>query len=262
MATSKTPVVAVITNYNMAASLDRLLKQVVIQGYHEIFVIDDASTDHSREVIKKHSGVQLIAGKTNVGSGANRNRILDAIDYEAIIHFIDADMRLISEHNVETAQAIFNDSSVGIIGGLIVTPDQQQLSFNYGPRFSLYAALSGSLQLAITNKPLLASWFHSFLKPYPYLRQAPQARQVFWVAEGNMLVQLSLFRKLGGFHPGLRYHEIQDMAIKVHQANYHVVFDPRISAEHPFMGFTSSQKQKAIRKASWQLVRIYGLHLK
>ena len=46
------PVVAAIPNYNMGEHLRVLLPQVLSQRYDDIFVLDDASTDDSVDVVQ------------------------------------------------------------------------------------------------------------------------------------------------------------------------------------------------------------------
>src|ERR1700733_10790058 len=91
----KSPVVAAIPNFNMAESLRRLIPQVLAQRYDGVYVLDDASTDHSVDVVNHFgSDVRMVRSPENRGAGANRNQIIDHIGEEVIIHFIDADMDL------------------------------------------------------------------------------------------------------------------------------------------------------------------------
>ena len=121
---NKLPVVAAIPNYNMADSLRELLPQLAEQNYAAIFVLDDASIDDSRETVNDFDkNIQFVAGSENVGAGANRNRITEALGFNAIIHFIDADMRLETEHVPELAQEVISSNVLGFIGGLIKDTD-------------------------------------------------------------------------------------------------------------------------------------------
>src|SRR3974377_651519 len=89
------PVVAAIPNHNMGDNLRRLLPQVLAQHYDAVFVLDDASTDHSADVVSEFGDeVKFVRSRENRGAGANRNQILDQVADGALIHFIDADMDL------------------------------------------------------------------------------------------------------------------------------------------------------------------------
>jgi N-acetylglucosaminyl-diphospho-decaprenol L-rhamnosyltransferase len=91
--TGRLPVVAAIPNYNMGENLRRLLPQVLAQRYDAVFVLDDASTDDSADVVRGFGDdVRFVRSDTNRGAGANRNQIIDQVPDGVLIHFIDADM--------------------------------------------------------------------------------------------------------------------------------------------------------------------------
>lgn len=115
------PVIAAIPNYNMADGLNRLLPTVVNQGYDKIFVLDDASNDNSREVVNSFRGrVQFVAGKSNLCSSGNRNRVLEVVRDNAIIHFLDADTEIASDNTPDKLRTIFLEPEIGFVGGLVL----------------------------------------------------------------------------------------------------------------------------------------------
>ena len=136
------PVVVAIPNFNMGASLCRLLPQVIAQGYDRVFVLDDASTDHSVDVVSEFGDeVTLVRSPENRGPGANRNQIIDHVDDGVIIHFIDADMDLATDGIPAVARevvAMYADRGIGLIGGLVSRLDGGQEYYNYGAVFSLW----------------------------------------------------------------------------------------------------------------------------
>ena len=67
------PVIAAIPNYNMGDNLSRLLPQVLAQHYNAVFMLDDASTYHSVDVVSGFGGeVKLLRSPENRGAGADR----------------------------------------------------------------------------------------------------------------------------------------------------------------------------------------------
>jgi N-acetylglucosaminyl-diphospho-decaprenol L-rhamnosyltransferase len=56
MPREKLPVIAAVPNYNMAETLRVLLPQLAAHDYDAMYVLDDASTDHSREVVAEFAG--------------------------------------------------------------------------------------------------------------------------------------------------------------------------------------------------------------
>lgn len=272
---SRLPVVAAVPNYNMANHLGSLLPTLADQEYEEIYVLDDASTDNSREVVEGFSrdldlNVHFVQGEENLGSGGNRNRIIPALGHEAIIHFIDADVRLISNGNVALAKEAFKDKSTGLVGGLITLPDGTPWMFNYGGRQSYAAAIGGWLQvqtnLLASKHPAVAKSIRSatawFLDDYPDITKLPEPKNVFWVGEANMLIPSKLFAEVGGFDPTLRYHEAHDIAHKLHDRGYKVRFNPRIQVEHPDFDLANMRNEDHADEASRIIKRKYGRFIK
>jgi len=101
------PVVAAIPNYNMGRHLRELIPQLLSQRYERIFVLDDASTDDSVDIVGEFGAdVRLLRNPENRGAGANRNQIIDRVGDGMLIHFIDADMELKTTHTPAVAREI------------------------------------------------------------------------------------------------------------------------------------------------------------
>lgn len=235
------PIIAVVPAHNNANTLPGLLEELIRQSYSDIYVIDDASTDDTVKVIQKYSPkVKLIENQKNVGSGANRNRIIGKTP-PAILHFIDADMRLLTQKSPEIIRQIEWPKNAAFIGGLIRNPDGSQNPFNFGPRPHIITGIfQGGLQFIIWAIGRL-SWqvgkflrflFSPLLKGLPniYTKQHPQ--RVHWAAESNMLVKSEEFAKHGGYDPRFKYSEIADFALRIHRKGQHGYFNPNIDALH------------------------------
>lgn len=268
MSRNSLPVVAAIPNYNMAHSLSELLPHIAEQDYAAVFVLDDASTDESREVVSDFDrSINFVAGSENVGAGANRNRIVNALGFNAIIHFVDADMHLETERVPELAQEVASSDNIGFVGGLIKEADGNQHPFNYGPRQCLRADIGANLQTYISSKvdtdpekaAELRERFYRFVADFPDLLAEPKARRIFWNAEANLLIRSDVFAGVGGFDPKLRDHEIQDLAIRLADAGLERRFDPALSALHKAVIVRSGNRNLQMMKAEWQIARKHGL---
>lgn len=241
MAKQEPPIVAVIPAHNASKTISALLDDLVGQGYDDIFVIDDASSDKTVRIVKKYRPkVKLIEGKENVGSGANRNRIIGKTP-PAIIHFIDADMRLLSRATPKIIRQIEWPKNAAFIGGMVRNPDGTQNPFNYGPRPHILTGVpQGGLQFIIwlagrlswPAGKFLRSLLTPLLKGLPniYIKQRP--RRVHWAAESNMIVRSEEFTEHGGYDPRFRYSEIVDFALRIHRKGQHGYFHPDIDALH------------------------------
>ncbi|WP_235010300.1 glycosyltransferase family 2 protein [Mycobacterium sp. 3519A] len=267
----QSPVVAAIPNYNMATSLRKLLPQVLAQSYDGVFVLDDASTDDTTDVVASFGGdVTLVRSRHNRGAAANRNQIIDHVADGAIIHFIDADMDLQTTETPTVAREVvarYADTGVGLIGGLVSRADGSQELDNYGAVFSLWGNSTALVQLMIdrlrTTKPPLARALRKALAPlmtqWPNILEPPAPAPAYWVHEGNMLVRSELFKAVGGYDPALREHEIQDLAIRLDRIGVRRYFDPSIEVVHREVDVRGHNRQRSVNKAALYLLRKHGL---
>ncbi|MHA1371852.1 MAG: glycosyltransferase family 2 protein [Promethearchaeota archaeon] len=87
---SKTKISIVIPMYNEARSIGFVLDRIPKFPNYEVIVVDDGSTDGSREVVRRYSNVKLICNKRNFGYG---RALLEGIKHasgDIIIH-LDSD---------------------------------------------------------------------------------------------------------------------------------------------------------------------------
>lgn len=77
----------VIASYNAAADLDACLASLLAAppADAELIVVDNASTDASREVVRRHAGVRLLALDTNRGFSAANNAGIRASQGELLL---------------------------------------------------------------------------------------------------------------------------------------------------------------------------------
>lgn len=268
---SQSPIVAAIPNFNMAESLRQLIPQVLKQGYDGVFVLDDASTDHSVDVVREYGiDVRMVRSTQNRGAGANRNQIIDQVGDDAIIHFIDADMDLKTAETPSVARQVigrYADRGVGVVGGLVTLADGRQEYCNYGAVFSLWGNLSSNLPRMVDQlnaKPRLAHALSKISRVvtsrWPNVLELPAPAPAYWVHEGNMLISSGLFRSLGGYDEQLRHHEVQDLAIRLAKRGVKTQFDPSIHVVHQHIDVRGKSRNKWAREASRYLIRKHGLY--
>ena len=205
------PVVAAIPNFNMGDSLRRLIPQV-LSALHRVFVLDDASTDHTVDVVSEFGDdVKLVRSQENRGAGANRNQVMPYVEDGAILHFIDADMDLETAEIPSVARELFAryaEWGVGVIGGLVNRADGTQEPVNYGAVYSVLGILSGSHVLLVDRyreRPRLAGAIQRPATPIardcPTLLGPPAPAPTYWVHEEDGLVYSTVFRSVGGYDP-------------------------------------------------------------
>ncbi len=92
------PVSIIIDNYNYGRYLRAAIESALAQTYSdvEVIVVDDGSTDESREVIKSYEERILPVVKANGGQGSALN-VGFAVSRGEIVMFLDADDELLPE---------------------------------------------------------------------------------------------------------------------------------------------------------------------
>lgn len=265
---SKLPVVAAVPNYNMAEQLQSLLPNLMAQGYTDIFVLDDASSDHSREVTETLStDIHFIGGDKQLEAGGNRNRIIPALGYKAIVHFIDADMELEAKRCAERIQEATPAQAVGFVAGLVREKSGRQMAYNYGPRQTLRNDIAGLFHLYLHSvgdkqpdrEKVLRARYEGFLKDWPDTSVTPFRRNIYWGAEGNLMVDSEVFSKVGGFDPKLQDHEIQDLAIRLDGYGLRRIFDPLVAATHHAVQVRAGNRGHELLKAEAAIARKHGV---
>jgi glycosyltransferase involved in cell wall biosynthesis len=95
----------VITNYNYAAYLPAAIESALAQSHDnvEIVVVDDGSSDGSREIIARYSAAVMPVLKQNGGQGSAVNAGFAACSGDAVL-FLDADDELLPKAAASVAR--------------------------------------------------------------------------------------------------------------------------------------------------------------
>lgn len=262
------PVIAAIPNYNMADSLSTLLTQLISEGYDAIYILDDASTDTSREVVATFgSKACWVGSNTNLGAGGNRNRILQAHPEECIIHFLDADVHLETDKPAAKARRLMAQPNLAFVGGLVLDSDSKQSLWNYGPNsVTLYSLMTALVQQLFAKIQAPRPWWRKWIRiitkrarsEWPDIAMLPGQRSAYWVLEGNLLVKRSVLQKLGGFDTDIREYDIIPPARKAQELGLITIFDPSIVVTHLAVNVRHYNRVTALYKELHRLIKRYG----
>lgn len=213
------------------------------------------------------TGIHFIGGGENKGAGANRNRILGALGYDALIHFIDADTTLDTTDTTGIIKQVVPDEPFGFIGGLAKTTEGLQTVWNYGPRQTLWSFIGARVQIQI--EPLLLAdpekareimhKHRRLLEDWPNPLEEPVRRQVFWVVEQNFVVDSRVFATAHGFDESLREHKIQDLAIRMSKLGLKRYFDPSFVVTHQAVNVREYDRDSTRHSTELKIARKHGL---
>jgi hypothetical protein len=217
----------ILVQYNNAAltlQAVHTLRQHHDHGF-EILVVDNASTDGSRERVREISrDAVIIENRENIGYGA-ANNIAASRAHGDILFFLNNDT-ISTRGYLEAAEQEFEaEPTIGILGPRLLNEDGTfQLSAGWLPSFSreivekfLYGAIRKDLRIVQRSVETF------------FLRR----RDVGWVTGAALFIRKGIFDRIGGFDEGMfMYFEDKDICARVWEAGMRVVYDPLLSLVH------------------------------
>lgn len=210
-----------ICTYNRAQvihkALDSAIEQTLPGSNFEILVVDNNSTDDTRDVVRSyksmHAGLRLVS-EPRQGLSIARNRAWKEAGGDLIV-YVDDDAALATDYLERLEEVAAEESMLGAAGGPI----------NVG----WMGAMPGWWE------PGLEIWYnHLDLGRH---RKKLQYPEIFYGT--NMAFPVSVLKEAGGFSPelgrtgrGLLDSEEAEIFIRVEKAGYDLVYDPGLEAVH------------------------------
>lgn len=193
----------IIPNYNNATTLARAIDSVLAQSYgaHEIIVVDDGSSDHSRAVCAVYGSRVIYVFQENAGVSAARNRgaRLASGDWLA---FLDADDSYFPNRLQAHADWIMREPDIDFLLG-----DQE-----------FHTPDDGFLHLSINH----CGAGRSLIERYPGQEELPMSSEDFeeFIADGfgeirSLSLPTATFEELGGFTPGMKIGEDLHLVVRL-----------------------------------------------
>lgn len=215
------PVISVIiANFNGERYLEACLKSVFVEinKSYEVVVVDDASTDHSLNILKKFQkkrNFSLIQLKKNVGTG---NAINSAVKKARgkYLFFLNNDAYIEGKWSNQIINFFKKFKKAGIGQSKILKVGTRNFDYagDYiGPFGFLIERARGSKDQG----------------------QFDNVDQVFAIKGTAMFLRKEIFERLGGFDPDYKFAlEETDLCWRAWLAGYEVYFVPTITVYHAF----------------------------
>ncbi|MFL6230747.1 MAG: glycosyltransferase family 2 protein [Pyrinomonadaceae bacterium] len=228
----------IIVNWNGGELLRRCLKSIASYRPgvpYEVVVVDNASTDGSREWLRSDGPSQLLAGAPlrliesdeNLGFGRANNRAFAATS-TPLLFLLNSDAELQPGACDALISTLRGEARVGVCGPRLVNPD-------------------GSTQISVwRNPPVAWATFLAPLKPYrlPPRRLCGELllaehwahdrrRDVPMLSGAALLVRREVVEEVGGFDE--RYHmyaEDNEWCLRIARAGWRMVFEPSAVVMH------------------------------
>lgn len=217
----------IIVNYNtkeLTMNCIENIRRSILGIDYEIILVDNASTDGSKEFFDNFNDIVYIYNDQNLGFG-KANNIGARKAKGKYLFLINTDTIMLNNAPGMLFAIMEKDSKVGVLGVNILTKD-------YDPNVS-YSLLFPS----IFSEFLYSSPFNILYKAlYGYKRFYNLSRKPLKVAFVNgacMMVSKKLFDAMGGFDPGFfMYFEETDLERRISKAGYKVLNIPEAKIIH------------------------------
>jgi N-acetylglucosaminyl-diphospho-decaprenol L-rhamnosyltransferase len=259
MSSAAALVAVVIVNFNTGDHLDTCLASLAPfhdDGSIEVVVIDNASHDGSaRRAVAAHPWARLIENPVNEFLSPAWNRGARETS-AAYLLFLNPDTQWWAGSPSDLVAVAEESPEVGIVGPMIRNADGTP--YPSGRRF-----------------PSLAdATMHAFVSPFtrdnPWTRRyelegwdRTTSRRVDWVSGACMLMPRAAFDAVGGFDEAFPlYAEELDVATRLRDAGYAVVFTPAVEVLHEGGVSTGGDRRphRLVVMHSTSLYRYYAKH--
>lgn len=246
----RTPVAAVIVNYNACEHLRRCLASLRIEQPDELVVVDNGSTDGSLAMLQaEYPTARTIANKVSPGYGAASNQGV-ALCRSPYILLLNSDT-LLPGDAIDTLSAYLDERpTVGLAGPRLANPDGslQTSTFPYPEPLQMLIRESSLLELIralpVVRDRYLLTWAHDAERVVP------------WVLGAALLLRREAFEAVGGFDDGFYiYSDEVDLCYRLTQAGWEIRFTP--TAEIVHIGGASLRQQR-----NDMLVQLYRSRLR
>jgi len=180
----------------------------------EVIVVDDCSTDGTAEAVSRMPGVVYLRNETNSGFIISCNRGAEAARGKYVV-FLNNDTLVTDGWLTALIDTFAEEPRAGIVGSKLIYPD-------------------GRLQEAGGIIWRDASGWNYGKSDDPAKPEYNYLREVDYCSAAALMIPKTLFHGVGGFDSRYApaYYEDTDLAFKVHQAGYKVLYQPLSEVIH------------------------------
>lgn len=222
-------VTVAVVSWNTRALLARCLESLAADfeaGLIEVWVVDNASSDGSAELVREHFGwVELIESQSNLGFGAAVNEVARATRCEWLAP-ANADVEVEEGAIAQLVETGDRDPTAAVVAPRLVLPDGSvQHSIFPFPTLPFTAAYN--LGLPTASRRLAEHWcLRGGWDPF-------RPRLVPWAVGAFLLVRRSAWDEVAGFDEGQwMYAEDLDLGWRLRRAGWKTRYEPQAVVHH------------------------------
>jgi GT2 family glycosyltransferase len=204
-------VAVVVLNYNGESLLSLFLPSVVRYTPYDIYVIDNASTDHSLEVLKNDfPSVKTILLDSNYGFAEGYNRGLK---------YIDADYFMLLNSDVEVTENWLEPLIEFMEQKTEVAACQPKLLSYLDKNNFEYAGAAGG-ELDYLGYPFCRGRMFSTIEKD---EKQYDTSEIFWASGAALFIRSEIYGKFGGFDPAFFAHQEEiDLCFRIRNEGYSI----------------------------------------
>lgn len=222
----------VIVNYNADYLLSDCVSSALEAGVSNVIIVDNLSTDNSLDFLQGHAvheNISVIHNNKNLGFAAACNIGMGASSAKRIL-FLNPDCVLNPDSIKHMLDIFMADSSVGMVGGLLLNPDGTEQG---GGRRAVPTPWRSFVRAFGLNRyadrwPRLFFDFHLHKQPLPEVPIEVEA-----ISGACMLVRREAMQDVGLWDEGYFLHcEDLDLCMRFRQKEWMIIFAPGAIATH------------------------------
>lgn len=190
-----------------------------------IIVVDNGSTDDTKQVLRKYPHVQLIEAPTNLGYGKALNLGVKTAgyDYEYLI-LSNADVVYRPDTISVLVALLRSDPRVGVTAPQQISTDGKW-KISYADIPGVWSGIKDVLMINTASR-----WYRRIRWPRPVDRNS---KDVGYLAGAVLALPLEAFRQVNGFDESFPFYgEDADLCIRLRAAKRRVVFCPEAAIIH------------------------------
>ena len=239
----------VIVSYNTRDALSACLRSLSADSMptHEVFVVDNASSDGSAAMIRdEFPRIELIENDENRGFGSANNQAIERATGDYVL-FLNSDASLEPPGLARLIASLDTDATIGAAGPQLIDA-QGHLEPSWGNDATLWRSFVDMVRRRLLDRrvSLTESWLRW---------RSRAARDVDWLSGACLLSRRTLLKRIGGFDPRFfLYMEDVDLCRRLREAGFRVRFDPSVRVPH-IRGLSTRSNDDAAERARVEGIR-------
>lgn len=248
----------VIVNYNtlllVKNCIDSIIAKTACVNY-EIIVVDNASTDNSKEYFSNDTRIKYIYNEKNLGFGL-ANNVGIKIAKGRNIFFLNPDTLLLNNAIKILSDFLDKHPKVGCCGGNLYNADLEPIH-SYSMMLPSYL---WELNLLFASKIEKILWGKN-----AQFNHTLKNRKVGYICGADMMLRRSVLDQVGCFSDSFfLYYEDTELSYRIKQAGYEIISVPKAEIQH-LVGKSMGGKEfnpLRVKFVESGLSSFYSLHTK